>query len=162
MGGKCETVRGSAMQEVDDGQPPVEDVLVSPAAVAGGHCQGRLFKCAPAAFELLLDCLMDRDVEPLKAHGDPALQDAFAKLAWLQEWCRMHRVSVLELQPDQGSGAVELQLQDLIETPKACFVCESERFFVACARCCVACWCSEKCVRSGYAEHQPLCIRGSQ
>ena len=112
---------------------------------------------------MLIDALVERSAAPLGSKPDKALLETFARLAWLQEWCRMNRVSVLELVPDaSGATTVELQLESLINVRKECFVCQSPQFFVACARCAVACWCSEKCLRAGYDEHQPYCFKASQ
>jgi hypothetical protein len=139
------------------------ELLVSPATLAPGRsCRVKLFHCSKAQFELLVGCLVDRSVEPLLQGQDEALVAAFQKLAWLQEWCRGMRVPRLELA--SGADTVELNLRALVDTPKQCNRCGAEERFVNCARCCVASWCSEKCIKGQYEAHQQSasCVWGQR
>lgn len=140
--------------------PPQEPPLLSPASVSGGRCRVSLFRCPPHLLEPVLEGLASRSPPPPEQQAG----GLFLQLAWLQEWCRMNRIPILELSVADSpqTGPIEFQLQALIATPKKCFVCGSTQFFVACARCSVACWCSENCLQAGYSIHHDCCSKGSQ
>ncbi len=141
------------------------ELLVSPVTLTPGRsCRVKLFHCPRAKFEVLVGCLVDRSVEPLLREQDEAMVAAFQKLAWLEEWCRGMRVPRLELACGNGADTMELNLRALIDTPKQCNRCGAEERFVNCARCCVASWCSEKCIKGQYEAHQQSasCIWGQR
>jgi hypothetical protein len=123
--------------------------------VSSGSRRVELFNCSKEHFELLVGCLVDRTVIPLTSNRGQ-LTDAFVKLAWLLEWCRMSRVPRLQLVAGDDME-VELNVRALIDTPKQCACCAREEQFVTCAQCGVASWCSERCVRRHYEDHQTVC-----
>lgn len=123
-----------------------------------------LFHCRKLAFEALVAALIDRSVETVLRAEDAAVVSAFQKVAWLEEWCRATRLPRFELSASSGGEVVELNLRALIDTPKQCGRCGREEQFVFCARCCVASWCSEKCLKQHYEVHQQSasCVWGQR
>ncbi len=115
-----------------------------------------LLNCSEEVFALLVRCMQERTVIPLSEQKREVVE-TFQKLAWLQEWCRLARVQKLQIVRANGGKGIELLLEDLIETPKQCSLCSRPEQFVTCAKCGVATWCSERCVRKHYEEHQSFC-----
>lgn len=147
------------MEEVISSPAPSSrggELLVSPSSIAvSGSRRVQLFNCSKERFDMLVGCLVERSVIPL-VNETKDMVESFQKLAWLLEWCRMSRVPRLEIAAGDDV-AVELNLRALIDTAKQCACCSKEDQFVTCAQCGVASWCSERCVRKNYEDHQGTC-----
>jgi hypothetical protein len=117
----------------------------------------KLFYTPQDKAEMLFDALRMRTLPAFSQQDNQAYADIFQKLAWLQEYCRVQRIPQLRIETPDGDSVFDLT--ELIGASKKCFACSSAGSFVACARCSIACWCSEGCLRESYGDH--MCAEGA-